>query len=78
MKKRFLRELRKNQPATIRKINATGETGRRLRDMGLVPGTDIMVVGRAPLQDPVALRLKDCTLSLRNSEADYILVEEKG
>jgi ferrous iron transport protein A len=34
-----------------------------------------MVIGRAPLKDPVALRLKDFTLTLRNSEADYITVE---
>mgnify|MGYP000078733225 FL=1 len=43
--------------------------------MGLVPGAQITVVGRAPLKDPVALRLKGCTLTLRNSEADLIMVE---
>ena len=31
--------------------------------------------GRAPLRDPVALRLPGFTLSLRNNEADYIVVE---
>jgi len=75
MNKICLRKLKKNQTATISNIMAQGELGRRIRDMGLVPGTHIMVVGRAPLRDPVALRLKDCTLSLRNREADYILVE---
>jgi ferrous iron transport protein A len=43
--------------------------------MGLVPGTQLMGVGRAPLTDPVAVRMKGFTLSLRNSEADYISVE---
>jgi ferrous iron transport protein A len=43
--------------------------------MGLIPGTTVTVVGRAPLKDPVALRLKGCTLALRNSEADLILVD---
>ena len=46
--------------------------------MGLVPNTEIMVMGRAPLKDPVALRLRDFTLSLRNNEADYIMVELPG
>jgi ferrous iron transport protein A len=46
--------------------------------MGLVPGTELMVVGRAPLKDPVALRLRGFTLTLRNSEADYITVEAMG
>lgn len=77
---RPLRELKENQSATILSISATGELGRRIRDMGLVPGTHITVVGRAPLKDPVALRLRDFTLTLRNNEADLIAVsvEEKG
>ena len=49
---------------------------RRLRDMGLVTGTEVEVVGRAPLKDPVALRLRGFTLTLRNSEADCIMVEK--
>ena len=70
-----LRNLLVNQKARITAITATGETSRRLRDMGLIPGTEIKVVGRAPLRDPVALRLRDFTLTLRNNEADEILVQ---
>jgi ferrous iron transport protein A len=43
--------------------------------MGLLPGTEVKVQGRAPLYDPVALRLMGFTLTLRNSEADYIDVK---
>jgi ferrous iron transport protein A len=43
--------------------------------MGLVPGTTIRIQGRAPLKDPVALRLMGFTLTLRNREADYIEVD---
>ena len=43
--------------------------------MGLIPGAEVEVVGRAPLQDPVALRLGGITLALRNREADHIMVE---
>ena len=69
-----LRLLKKGEKARITRILAEGELGRRIRDMGLVPGAEVEVVGRAPLKDPVALRLKGFTLSLRNNEADYILV----
>ena len=55
-----------------------GELGRRIRDMGLVPGTAIKIQGRAPLYDPVALRVKGFTLTLRNNEADHIEVEVVG
>ena len=75
MKSMCLRHLRVNQKAVIDRISAQGELGRRIRDMGLVPGKEICVVGRAPLQDPVALRLRGGTISLRNNEADHIFVQ---
>lgn len=71
-----LRNLRVNEKARIRSITANGEMSRRLRDMGLVPGIEVKVVGRAPLKDPVALRVRDFTLTLRNNEADCIMVEK--
>jgi len=70
-----LRQMKVNQSGTVVAIKARGELGRRIRDMGLVPGTEIKVQGKAPLNDPVALRIMGFTLSLRNSEADHIDVE---
>jgi ferrous iron transport protein A len=70
-----LRNMHDNQAGTIVSIKVSGELGRRLRDMGLVPGTEIKIQGRAPLYDPVALRVRGATLTLRNKEADYIEVE---
>ncbi len=69
-----LRAMQVDQTGVIEAVNATGELGRRIRDMGLVPGTPVSVVGRAPLNDPVALRLRNFTLTLRNNEADFIVV----
>ena len=70
-----LRQMKKNQNGSIVQVKADGELGRRIRDMGLVPGTPIKIQGRAPLKDPVALRVKGFTLTLRNKEADFIEVE---
>ncbi|HBH29406.1 MAG: ferrous iron transport protein A [Desulfofustis sp. PB-SRB1] len=71
-----MRRMAKQQSGTIRAVKAAGVLGRRLRDMGLVPGAEIIIQGRAPLNDPVALRLKNgATLTLRNNEADFIEVE---
>lgn len=64
-----------NQSGTISAVVVRGELGRRIRDMGLVPGTAIKVQGRAPLYDPVALKVRGFTLTLRNNEADHIEVE---
>ncbi len=70
-----LRKLEVGQFARVASIHSDGELGRRIRDMGIVPGVEIEVVGRAPLRDPVALRLLGFTLTLRNNEADHIFVE---
>jgi ferrous iron transport protein A len=72
-----LRQLTPGQKASIVKITASGELGRRIRDMGLVPGMSLEVIGKAPLRDPVALRVEGSTIALRNSEADYVFVEVK-
>ncbi|MCF8144821.1 MAG: ferrous iron transport protein A [Deltaproteobacteria bacterium] len=70
-----MREMSNNQGGIIKKITATGDTGRRLREMGLVPETVIKIQGRAPLKDPVAVKLRDFVLTLRNNEASSIFVE---
>ena len=70
-----MRNMHDNQAGIVASVKVGGELGRRIRDMGLVPGTEIKVQGRAPLYDPVALRVMGATLTLRNNEADYIEVE---
>jgi Fe2+ transport system protein FeoA len=47
---------------------------RRLMEMGLLPGTEVRVVRVAPLGDPLELRLRDYSLSVRRSEAAKITV----
>ena len=73
-----LRNMRVDQQGKIATVEALGEMNRRIRDMGLIPGTTVSIVGRAPLKDPVAMRLSGVTISLRNSEADYIKVDISG
>jgi len=69
-----LRTLKPGERAVIVRVAIGGELGRRIRDMGLVPGTLIQVLGRAPLKDPVEIKVRGYNLTLRNNEADHILV----
>lgn len=73
-----LRSMAVNESGVITQISARGELGRRIRDMGLIPGAEFRVVGRAPLNDPIALRLKGFTLTLRNQEAEFISCEVRN
>lgn len=70
-----MRQMKEGQRGIIKNVKAQGELGMRVREMGLTKGVEICVQGKAPLYDPVSLKLRDFVLTLRNSEADYIEVE---
>jgi ferrous iron transport protein A len=72
MLKLSMRQMKEKQSGVIAAVRTGGELGKRIRDMGLVPGSEIKIQGRAPLYDPVAIRIMGFTLTLRNNEADYI------
>ena len=59
---------------TIVSINCQGPIRRRLMDMGLTPGTQVMVEGTAPLGDPIIVWARGCRLALRCGEAAQITV----
>lgn len=70
-----LRHMKPGQSGVVAKVGAGGELGRRIRDMGVVTGTPIRVIGRAPLKDPVEIKLRGYNLTLRNNEADSIWID---
>jgi ferrous iron transport protein A len=61
--------------ARIASVDSASPAGRRLADLGFLPHTEIRVVRRAPLGDPVAYELRGYRLCLRRAEAALVLVE---
>ena len=51
------------------RVDGVDEISLRLMEMGLVPGTDFILLGAAPLGDPLELEVRGYRLSLRKSEA---------
>jgi ferrous iron transport protein A len=70
-----LSELKPGQQAIITNIHATSPTRRRLMEMGLIKGSKITIICRAPFNDPIELEIRDYKLTLRKKEADTITVE---
>ena len=71
-------ELSKLRPGATGRITAIGSLGavkRRLMDMGVLVGVQVTVEKVAPLGDPIEVRIRDYSLSLRKSEAEAIAVE---
>ena len=48
---------------------------RRLFDLGIVPGVEVVMVRRAPLRDPIIFRVADYEIALRSAESRRIHVE---
>jgi len=72
---RRLSELSPGESGIISRIEGRGEERRKLLDMGLVRGTRITVVRRAPLGDPIELLVRGYNLSLRLDEAEGVYVK---
>lgn len=49
---------------------------KRLLAMGLTPGTNFSVTRYAPLGDPIEIKLRGFSLTLRKNEADVLLIEK--
>jgi ferrous iron transport protein A len=61
--------------ARICRISGGDDVSLRLLEMGLTPGTEVLVVGEAPLGDPLELEVRGYRLSIRKSEAARVEIE---
>lgn len=67
--------------AVICRVGGEGALRTRFLDMGLIPGTQILVWKTAPLGDPIEVHLRGYSLTLRKEDASMIYVvraEEEG
>ncbi len=67
--------LQLGQTATIRELAGTDSITMRLLEMGLIPGTAVKLIGKAPLGDPLEFELRGYRLSLRKTEALRVAID---
>ena len=70
-----LDKLEIGKTAVIRKVNGEGALRCRLLDMGLIPGTKVMIRKVAPMGDPIELHIRGYELTVRVDDAKEIEVE---
>ena len=73
-----LARLKPGEKGRITSIGSVGPLKRRLLDMGVLVGERVKVEKVAPMGDPIEIRIKSYSLSLRKSEAEAIGVEVLG
>ncbi len=79
MMKRTLKDLSPDESGIVLDVgNKSASVKRRLIDMGLTPGTKVTVRKKAPLGDPIEVRLRGYELSLRKEDAEQIRILDNG
>ena len=69
-----LNKMKPGDKGKIIKIKISGASGRRLMDLGFIPGSRFKIIRNAPLIDPVELEIRENNVSIRHAEAEYIEV----
>jgi ferrous iron transport protein A len=72
-----LADLAPGDVAVIEHVDESSPLGRRLLDLGLVPGTRIQLRRLAPLGDPLEFELRGYRLCLRRTEALKVRVSQE-
>lgn len=74
---KMLCDCKPGQRAKIRCHHSKGAVRQRLLDLGFVPESEINIIRRAPLGDPIQCKVANYNVTLRRSEASLIEVIRK-
>lgn len=72
---RTLKEAKIGEIVTVLKLTGNGVIKRRIMDMGITKGTEILLRKVAPLGDPLEVNVRGYELSLRKADAEMIVIE---
>lgn len=67
--------LRVGESALVTELRADTAMGRRLLDIGLIPGTKVTCVAKSPAGDPAAYLIRGAVIALRRVDALTVEVE---
>ena len=70
-----LKEVKCGETVKVTKLTGVGAVKRRIMDMGITKGADVLVRKVAPLGDPIEVTVRGYELSLRKADAEMIEVE---
>ena len=70
-----LKQIKIGKSAKVVKVHGEGALKRRIMDMGITKGVEVMVRKVAPLGDPIEINVRGYELSIRKHDAEMIEVE---
>lgn len=70
-----LKDAKVGESVRVARLHGEGAVKRRIMDMGITRGTEILVRKVAPLGDPMELNVRDYELSVRKADAEMVEIE---
>ena len=70
-----LKDVKVGETATVARLHGEGPVKRRIMDMGITKGVEILVRKVAPLGDPMELNVRGYELSVRKTNAKMTEVQ---
>ena len=70
-----LKDVAVGDKAIVKRLSGEGALKRRIMDMGVTKGVEVLVRRVAPLGDPIEVTVRGYELGLRKNEAANIIVE---
>lgn len=71
-----LSTLKPGEKSNVVHLDVIGLLRRRILDLGIVPGTVLTCIGKAPAGDPIAYLVRGTVIALRSEDASLIAVEQ--
>ena len=75
---KLLVDFQVGETGVIKAVAGEGRVRRRLFDMGVTPGAEVLLRKKAPLGDPIEVTIRGYELTLRKTEAACVTMEVKG
>ncbi len=69
---RTLKDAKVGESVRVARLHGEGAVKRRIMDMGITRGVEVLVRKVAPLGDPMELNLRGYELSVRRADAEMI------
>ncbi len=74
---KLLSEFSVGERGIVKLVSGEGKLRRRLFDMGVTPGAEVLLRKKAPLGDPIEVTIRGYELTLRKTEAELVTMEVK-
>lgn len=72
-----LREMLKGEKGIVTGLTSEKMMKMRLRDIGLIEGTEVECLGKSPLGDPSAFLIRGAVIALRGEDACHVRIRKR-